>query len=371
MNLDNISNDFCAFYGSFEVNLKESTICFASQCRKFLPIGDVETCSLNDFITLVCNDDKEAVSSFLKHEKNDARLFFTMQKTDSDPKKGPFCSVYFSICETTEEKLTGMAVNISLFMPGGYLYRDLKRLVEGIGEIRNITHDLNNQFQIISGFGCAIQEESQDAETVDCANNVVDAVTKAIEHNQALRNFFPPKTLPELILPVNQAEIAAIQTDPKPEKKTETITETNKETKNEAPKANSEKSADQSSEQTPANVLVIDDEPLVQRFLCEMLKRLKYFPYGFAGGKEALDFTRQGKTKFDLAIIDMHLPDISTEDLFQNLQDLDPEMKVILISGDNIIEASERMLKQGAKGYLQKPTTVKKLSETICQVLAG
>jgi CheY-like chemotaxis protein len=258
--------------------------------------------------------------------------------------------------------LSGMVANISAFLPDNYLFKDIKTLIEGLSEIRKITHDLNNQFQIIMGFASAIEDDASDPETKDNAACIVNAVDSSIEHNKTLRKYFPPKKQPDIYLP------DFMHKNKKPGTNNDNQVQSNNNQK-EADKKNAEQ-VKESTHKQAKNVLVVDDEPLVNKFLCQMLKRLKFKSEGFNCGNDALKHIKSSSNKFDLAIIDMNLPDISAELLFNEISVIDPAMKVILISGDSLNETSKKMLDQGAKGYLQKPTTVQKLSQTINEALA-
>lgn len=241
-------------------------------------------------------------------------------------------------------------VNISGFMPGPILYRDLQTLVNGLSNVRKITHDLNNQFQIITGYGSTLQDELSDPDQKESASSIVNAVTQAISHNVQLRKLFPPKNPPQLYIPAEMQPKPAIASE---------STEKNADSPGHKPSA---KSPDL------ASIMVVDDEPLVKKFLCDMLKRLNFHPCGFENGITAARAIKELQ-KFDLAILDMNLPDISTEELFAILKETAPQTKIILISGETQNDACNRMLEQGAEAYLQKPTSVKLLSETINRVI--
>lgn len=343
------------FCGVFQFDSSKEEFHFDSSIGSFLPLNCEKDLSLEVFLRHVIDNDQELVRNFFQRKIPEKKVNFTIQNASAEAKDRVLCSIFCCLDQIEKDFLHGIAINITGFLPGNLLFKDLKLFVDGIGEIRRVTHDLNNQFQIIAGFGSAIEDEVQDPDMKDCAKNVMNAVGKAIDNNKHLRKFFPAKNSPNIFLPKGFSE------EPSQEPAVPSTQTTTSQSSAEKPTQASD----------PMKILVVDDEPLVQKFLCEMLKRLKYTPYGYASGTKALEATRSGEIKFDLAILDMNLPDIETEELFEGLLEIDPLAKIILISGDNLSETSQRILDKGARDYLQKPTTVKKLSETISEVLAS
>ena len=339
----------------------ENKIYLSGNPAKVLPIGNKTVFELDSFLGFLIDEDQKQFERLLAEKIVGISFFATLKNKDGEDS---FCSVYFRILENQNDVISGMLVNISGFMPDNYLFKDLKALVGGLAEIRKITHDLNNQFQIIMGFASAIADEAKDPETKESATCIVNGVEKAIDHNKTLRKFFPPKNKPEVFIPdlLNDKRKTKEQDADQKEENEQKVQHQQDQQKTQ--------SSEKPAEECFKNVLVIDDEPLVNKFLCQMLKRLKFKSEGFKCGNDALKHIKSCSNKFDLAIIDMNLPDISTEFLFNEISSIDPDMKVILISGDSLNESSQKMLNQGAKGYLQKPTTVKKLSQTINEALA-
>lgn len=351
------------YQADFVVLLASHEISFNGPPDGLIPVNAGVLFSIEKFSAFFIKQEQQLfVDFFVPANWADKSIVLTMSTNPEAHIKGKSCSVFIQQNGVDDNgNLAGTMINISQFLPGEYLFKDLAVFVDGLSQFRKITHDLNNQFQIITGFGSAIEDEMTDPDLKECATNVMDAVGKAIEHNKDLRKFFPPKDKPELFLPSfsnacvfeNQSQISQIA--PKPEA---ILSPGNSLTPDLAAISGT-------------GILVIDDEPLVQRFLCEMLKRLKYAPTGCANGSEALAVMQEKSDFFSLAIVDMNLPDIASENLYDQLRQIRPDLKVILISGDNLGETSQRILNKGAHGFLQKPTTIKTLAETIGQILAG
>lgn len=334
--------------GSFLYFPQSGSLKLSENFNSVFPTDFPESIDLETFLKAVIESDRSSLTHFLQTNDVSAQLFLTLHSPSAEKKTGPLCSAWFRIDEKSNEQISVQALNISVFMPNQVLYRDLAKLLEGLAEVRKITHDLNNQFQIITGYGSTLQDELTEPDLKGCAGSIVEAVTRAIGYNQDLRKLFPPKNTPQVYIPASlQHQPEAIPAPAAAPAPAPSITE--------------------SSHQ----IMVVDDEPLVQKFLCDMLKRLKFTPAGFADARQALEAVKSQADKFTLAILDMNLPDMPTEELFMQFRELSPKTRIILISGENQNASSERMLNHGAGAYLQKPTSVKVLAETINRIIGS
>lgn len=114
-------------------------------------------------------------------------------------------------------------------------------------------------------------------------------------------------------------------------------------------------------------LLLVDDEPMLLSSLCELLKGRGYHLVTASTGGEAMSHLE--RMKFDLALLDLRLPDYSGHEImdFININGIDT--KVIVLSGDTGIEAAIGALKRGAYDYLRKPHTREELLTTVDNAL--
>jgi CheY-like chemotaxis protein len=73
----------------------------------------------------------------------------------------------------------------------------------------------------------------------------------------------------------------------------------------------------------------------------------------------------------DLILLDLHLPDMSGDEVLAQLR-RNPETRnipVVIVSADATPGSVERLLRAGAKGYLTKPLDVEQFLDTIDEVL--
>ena len=111
-------------------------------------------------------------------------------------------------------------------------------------------------------------------------------------------------------------------------------------------------------------ILIVDDE----RTLCESCASvLRYDGYNVSmasRGEEARDLLK--RTKFDIVLLDLYLPEISGMRLLQTCLDAHPDTIVIMITGNPSLDSSLEALRAGAWDYLPKP-----FSGTHLQILLG
>ena len=116
-----------------------------------------------------------------------------------------------------------------------------------------------------------------------------------------------------------------------------------------------------------SNILIVDDEPLVRRALCEILSMEGFAVHMAQSAEEALDIA--DKVKCDMVISDMNLPHMNGFDLLGRIKKLHPETEVILITGYGSIEAAVKAMKNGAFDYITKPIIESEIKMIIDKIL--
>jgi two-component system, cell cycle sensor histidine kinase and response regulator CckA len=85
--------------------------------------------------------------------------------------------------------------------------------------------------------------------------------------------------------------------------------------------------------QASKTILVVEDDAFVRQMICEILKTARHRVLKGANAEEARNLFRQYGDILDLLIVDVVLPGESGSELAKDLVKLDPELKVLLISG--------------------------------------
>ncbi len=111
------------------------------------------------------------------------------------------------------------------------------------------------------------------------------------------------------------------------------------------------------------NVLIIDDESqLVEAFKMQLAKEgMKVSGVGSA--RDGLTLLK--KERFDVAVLDIRLPDMDGVDLLLKLKQMEPTVEVIMLTGHASVDTAIRSMKLGAYDYLTKPCKISELETVI------
>ena len=101
------------------------------------------------------------------------------------------------------------------------------------------------------------------------------------------------------------------------------------------------------------NTLIVDDDQEVRKTLSSILEAEGYSAEAVENGKKAIRFCE--KTSFDVALIDINLPDIKGTELLRILKEKQPKMVRIIITGHPSIENATKSINEKADGYIMKP----------------
>ena len=115
-------------------------------------------------------------------------------------------------------------------------------------------------------------------------------------------------------------------------------------------------------------VLVVDDDPTVLELLQNLLEMEGYQVTKAASGREALECLRE--KQFDMAVLDVALPDLNGFLLFNEIQKKHPRLarKVLFLSGLPFSgKAILRMSSFGA-AFLNKPVKTETLIGTLREI---
>jgi DNA-binding NtrC family response regulator len=107
----------------------------------------------------------------------------------------------------------------------------------------------------------------------------------------------------------------------------------------------------------------VDDDDGVRKVLSSILSEKGYSVVTVENGKQALRASE--KEYFDLALIDVKLPDINGTELLRRLKEKQPNMIKIIVTGFPSLENAIKAVNEGADGFVLKPFDLNKLLETI------
>jgi signal transduction histidine kinase len=115
-----------------------------------------------------------------------------------------------------------------------------------------------------------------------------------------------------------------------------------------------------------ARVLVVDDHAAFAENVVDILSSAAHdVVLRCSAVRSALQALAAATSEsFELALIDLHLPDAHGLDLAQQLKAICPYIQIVIITGDATIESAIGALDQGAFGYVLKPFRPQQLVET-------
>lgn len=110
---------------------------------------------------------------------------------------------------------------------------------------------------------------------------------------------------------------------------------------------------------TPARLLIVDDDPELLKFLIEELSSAGHQCSGCNNGQDALLRWRQ--EHFDLVVLDWTLPDFSGVELCRRLRSSGNTTPVLMLTARDDVDERVQALDAGVDDYLTKPFNLKEL----------
>jgi len=114
-------------------------------------------------------------------------------------------------------------------------------------------------------------------------------------------------------------------------------------------------------------ILLVDDESGTLEVERLMLRELGYKVLAAMSGGEALQLYRDNRV--DLVALDMIMPEMTGKDTYAALKKINPDVKVLLVSGYSFNKQIEELMDEGCDGFIQKPFDIIQLSQKIREVL--
>ena len=115
------------------------------------------------------------------------------------------------------------------------------------------------------------------------------------------------------------------------------------------------------------SILIVDDDKSTCRSLALILDK-KGYETGTAGtGREALEKAK-GRF-FNVALLDIELPDVEGVELLAPLKKMHPDMIVLMITGHASLESAVRTSLEGALAYITKPLNMDSVLTAVREAL--
>lgn len=116
-------------------------------------------------------------------------------------------------------------------------------------------------------------------------------------------------------------------------------------------------------------ILVVEDDVQIRQAECDLLESLGYQVLSAKNGRHALDTYGSQLEQIDLVVTDLVMPEMGGWDLFQHLQQVRADLKVLFLTGYSLDDKSQSAIEQGAVAYLKKPVQADVLAGTVATLV--
>ncbi|RCK77770.1 MAG: Response regulator of zinc sigma-54-dependent two-component system [Ignavibacteriae bacterium] len=116
-----------------------------------------------------------------------------------------------------------------------------------------------------------------------------------------------------------------------------------------------------------ANILLIDDDELQLAMQRAILTAEGHTVFTTADGPHGIEIFKS--RPIDLVLLDVGIPSMSGFEVLKELKNINPEIKVIIITAYPSIESAKLSMKYNADDYIQKPFEVEYYLERIKNAL--
>ena len=119
-----------------------------------------------------------------------------------------------------------------------------------------------------------------------------------------------------------------------------------------------------------SQLLLVEDEESLRTLLARFLQRAGYSVLAVSGGEEAMRIFTLEPQRFQAAVLDLTLPDMSGETLLARLRALRTDLPVVVSSGS--ARSTSEFAAQGSPvRFLQKPFLPARLIEALAELLSA
>jgi CheY-like chemotaxis protein len=116
-------------------------------------------------------------------------------------------------------------------------------------------------------------------------------------------------------------------------------------------------------------VLIVDDDDWTRNLLEKLLQALELRTLTAGDGQQALEVYSHQRDYIDLVVTDVVMPEMDGLTLARKLVDIDPRIKIIVVSGTAREEEQQGALPTGVFRWLRKPIDLSELKATVHEAL--
>ena len=117
-------------------------------------------------------------------------------------------------------------------------------------------------------------------------------------------------------------------------------------------------------------VLVVEDDAATREAIHTLLEAANCNVLAATNGIEALQKFKGARRSIDAVISDMVMPEMGGMSLYKAILEINPAIKILMITGHPLDEANQQMLERGDIRWLQKPFSITDFSKALSSLLA-
>jgi CheY-like chemotaxis protein len=112
-------------------------------------------------------------------------------------------------------------------------------------------------------------------------------------------------------------------------------------------------------------VLVVDDDQIPRDAAARVLRSVGYDVRAFGSGEEAVRWFASHSREVRAVVLDLRMPGMDGEACYRALRDIDPDVRVVLVSGFDAEGRAQVLLDEGVREFVQKPFAPSELTNAI------
>jgi CheY-like chemotaxis protein len=116
-------------------------------------------------------------------------------------------------------------------------------------------------------------------------------------------------------------------------------------------------------------ILLVEDEEMVRRLMCEVLEQEGFEVLACSTPAEAIAVSRRHDGHIDLLLTDVVMPGMNGRAMAESIQEFLPQLRVVFMSGYTEHALTHEGQVDPKFEYLQKPFTLKSLTQKLTKVL--
>ncbi len=117
-------------------------------------------------------------------------------------------------------------------------------------------------------------------------------------------------------------------------------------------------------------ILIVEDEKQVRTMEKRILEKSGYNVLTVENGREAIELYRENSNNIDLIILDMIMPEMGGKECFYKLKEINPNAKIIVITGYKTDAIITGLIKEGISGIIEKPFNIHNFTKEVHNALS-